>query len=379
MNNQNIVGYISFISKVEKYILQLNDIWLNEDFLITLFKIFNWKYCLSPKKLEILSYYHFYNKKYRSEIQNLAKNFRGNSTKQYLDKLNKKFFDKLINDEMFAIVPGIIHTNSFDNYIIIEEIVRKQHPEQLDGFLLCNYKEILSNYKILSSSRFTQPKRFGEQEIGKRVCRFCNHKLGELNSYTEKTTSFNQKAHAISKSLENYTLFNNEECDCCNKYFGDSIEKDTNIFLKELDTFSRLACIHKNKFYPQNVYKTLCKFALSVIDDDYIKYFKNTISWIRSRKTYNQLPHVINFKINKNNNSELPYMIGEFRYRKNVFAFIIPLSSKESTIFTTSEKLKPWLELFAYPAKSNGSLIAYDFSCFQKTQIGRIINQTQDF
>lgn len=166
----------------------------------------------------------------------------------------------------------------------------------------------------------------GESDKKKRVCRFCG------KSHPE--TSFKQKAHAISESLGNTLLFCNEECDLCNENFSKikqefsnamalfstfnrvrgksgvrslkgqnfSINNKENVIgLKadiEIDTFK-----HNREFKIDieepmlnfsllNIYKCLCKFAISLIDNKYLGSLSKTISWLHLEQPATKLPHV---------------------------------------------------------------------------------------
>ena len=65
-----------------------------------------------------------------------------------------------------------------------------------------------------------------------RVCRFC----GRDNEHTQ----FRQDAHAIPQLLGNRTLFTREECDCCNLFFGSTIEDDLGKWTMPSRTISRI-------------------------------------------------------------------------------------------------------------------------------------------
>ena len=57
----------------------------------------------------------------------------------------------------------------------------------------------------------------GEPQKNKRCCLFC----GKM----EPEASFTQKAHAISESLGNKSIVQNEECDECNNFLEDLSNK----------------------------------------------------------------------------------------------------------------------------------------------------------
>jgi hypothetical protein len=85
----------------------------------------------------------------------------------------------------------------------------------------------------------------GEPDRSKRVCRFCK------NESTDGVT-FKKIAHKCSEG-------------CSDNGPPDSL------LLKSAHDIAEV-----------NIYKCLCKIALSVINDDYLKYFDKTINWIKS-------------------------------------------------------------------------------------------------
>ncbi len=79
-------------------------------------------------------------------------------------------------------------------------------------------KPLLNFYQV-TTTNITKKIHIGESNKDKRVCRFCGR--------TKITgASFQNKAHAISEALGNKTIILNEECDECNSYFDQNIERD---------------------------------------------------------------------------------------------------------------------------------------------------------
>ena len=87
------------------------------------------------------------------------------------------------------------------------------------------------------------------------------------------------------------------------------------------------------KFAEQDVYKSLCKYALSLTPDDKIlREFKDIIDWIKSKKDITNLPIVkvlnsyiffpdrpkLNLYTRKTSNEDLPLMFAEFQYKNFV-------------------------------------------------------------
>ena len=112
------------------------------------------------------------------------------------------------------------------------------------------------------------------------------------------------------------------------------------------------------KYIPQNVYKCLCKYVVSVINKQYLPDFKGTIDWINSTTKYNKLPFVAignaQVKINepylivsirKTKNFNYPYCFALLAITNIAFAFIVPYTSNDKYRFTTSGKYSVFQEM----------------------------------
>lgn len=182
-------------------------------------------------------------------------------------------------------------------------------------------------------------KLYNGANTGSRRCRFCGKVLDESH--------FTKIAHAISVSLGNTKFFCSDECDECNESFGHRLENDiTNFFqvflslyqipkrdgtdrmvrgrnfemqmgndmnnLSEMpilrfhlsdwkDDIPSLHDISKlmnnldlsNKtFVPQNIYKAICKYALSLMPHSLTMHYQKTIEWIKSDSYEVSLPRL---------------------------------------------------------------------------------------
>lgn len=150
------------------------------------------------------------------------------------------------------------------------------------------------------------------------LCRFCGK--------SKPTATFNTKAHAIPEFIGNKELFSYFECDKCNHAFGISIENDFSNYLGAYRTFSQIRGkkkvptyitkadksridmsvdglkIHnyeddsilthdsennsiifhtlKKPYTPIGIYKCLTKMALSIMPDEQLTFFQETVEWI---------------------------------------------------------------------------------------------------
>ena len=255
----------------------------------------------------------------------------------------------------------------------------------------------------------------GESDKTKRICRFCGKSV--------PIVSFSDKSHAISESIGNKSLICNEECDDCNERFSRTIEPDMVNMLGPLLTINAISGKHgirkttgKNfklsldrstatednigtlkfilneefpadveqflqnglnldtsnlSFVPQNIYKCLCKYALSLMDSEYLVHFKETINWINSPTKYCKLPMLATCSTNqtsttpqlliairKNDTVQIPYCIGALLIMNNLFAFILPFANNDRWRFITKAQSLKFLELINFMFKEQNWSLA---------------------
>lgn len=301
-----------------------------------------------------------------------------------------KFFKGIPTNQFFLILAGDVNKDSsLNNYSDINKLVYKinniQYPI-IEGKIPDCYNVYLFGNKKLY---------IGEADKKKRVCRFCKE--------NSSNTTFKNKAHAISESLGNKLLFCNEECDKCNfdfreieddlfniHYFtrslhnmrgkegiqnlkGKSIEIDNknNEYKKGLvsvkTNMSSIDIIdgcdfdisdENLKYSAQNIYRCLCKFAISLIDDSFLKNLSDTILWIRKRKTIINLPPVwrkscsiheqplLGFYVRKKDAlKDLPEFVMKLFVVDTEYLFLFPIIDSKPFLFSESIK-KTFMDIF---------------------------------
>lgn len=215
-----------------------------------------------------------------------------------------------------------------------------------------------------------------------RVCRFCRTGNGIVNSFGVVVT-FKYRSHAFSEALGNKKVINLDECDACNERFSSGIEPALINYLtvfrslyglkgkhgvKKLvgenfvldpsngfdikydgiiDSESKIDHIKtvlnlKETFIPQDLYRCLVKFVLSLVDEKDMIHFTKTLHWINGKfnapilpkisfvqtaSFYTEQPMLCYFQ--RKDESRLPYIIGEFHYADTVFIFIIPFCDND--------------------------------------------------
>ncbi len=112
----------------------------------------------------------------------------------------------------------------------------------------------------------------------------------------------------------------------------------------------------------------MCKYFLSVIDAEHLPYFKKTIEWINGNIQIGNLPKIgemisyhsfaiqprIVTYIRKDEDTGLPFAVGELYFTCKLFVFIIPLSSKDNKDFTNKLDFEKYWETFQHYKKSKG-------------------------
>jgi len=198
-------------------------------------------------------------------------------------------------------------------------------------------------FKLISEFDFSQTNNMEPINLGEENgrCLFC-----DLPYSPEK---FKKKAHAAPEFLGNKNIFFYNECDSCNKHFGDTIERHFDNFLGIKKTFfmcrgkngvsttvldktdhpkqfiefnptfnilqislssdSELVTLneetgesiirHKKKPYnPTWVYKSLVKMALSIMPKDMVGEYIHLANYVI---TGDELPHPITFDVDEYN------------------------------------------------------------------------------
>lgn len=323
---------------------------------------------------------------------------------KYNDKLsrlvcdNKRYMQlqaalrNIPNGSKFIICTGCIE-DSIEIYKL-RNIVRNLNGLAKDD-LPNTINDISKNYhfQLYDGSAKKRMTYIGEKEKTKRICRFCGRSVPK--------TTFNSKSHAISETLGNKNIICSEECDDCNSRFGKTIEESiTNMYSYILSLYGikgKNGCrktigrnfqlsndslngtpgiemqidgltIDENniqeslksipqldastlKYIPQNIYKCLCKYVLSVIDSKYIPHFQTTIDWINESVCYRKLPNIKSCQlstlstapilcvfIRKNNDYSFPFCFASLDIANIRHMFIVPFSNMDKYSFTTENK-----------------------------------------
>lgn len=301
---------------------------------------------------------------YRSEVSidnNLISFLMNKDIKKWSEKYmqssndfnnEKKIISKLKSIAMGSYI--IIHDDGFSNSELLSgaTFINEIYVDDFIGYFLklvnenkttvkeslsesikyANHLSRNSEYEVVVSlsSKTEGYNGFIESRTNSEGCRFC----GGVES---ESTSFRMKAHAFPESLGNKNLFNNDECDTCNKLFSKLESKLSLYLIKEkvsngiigkkpnpkevfnegyvrycslgkefvIDDISNLRVIDSNtslinftsitKIQDKDIIKGLLKLVLSVSNRN-SPYYNFTLNLLMDEMYEQFMPSVVRFK-----------------------------------------------------------------------------------
>lgn len=302
---------------------------------------------------------------------------------------------------------------------------------------MCETDNTSIDYKVL----MFDPEKFPGKVIngkkdGQRRCRFCGRTLDEQH--------FTKEAHAISIALGNTKFICADECDECNEKFGRRLENDVTIFFQvflslyqvpkrngkgrqitgrnfemqwcnEPNPFSDhpLLQFHardwkdenipevislikdfdlSNKtFVPQNVYKAICKYALSLMPHSLTLHYQKTIEWIQSDTFEHSLPNIkiasfgrngnepiIALFLRKIDNKHFPTCIASLCVANIHLFYILPFSDESESTEQDNILFDSFWRQFTKVAAGIDPYEDYDLSHMERTRFKLEIDLTTE-
>lgn len=253
-------------------------------------------------------------------------------------------------------------------------------------------QSLLENYDLFTP-RTDIRVTIGNSRKDNRICRFCGGRLAS-------GSSFSKVAHAIPEALGNKSIVLGDECDECNKYFGDNIEphliESFDIYRAFLGVkgksgvpnlkYTKGEITHKDgipvviakrieftengifvdlggsrKLTPAKLYRALCKITLSVIGDQDLIGLEDTLDWVRNDYPQTQVPKVgitiiktapddsivsVAVFTRKTEDCSLPHVVTEFRFGSFVYVYILPFSRKDKLKFLSDSEFQRFWSSF---------------------------------
>jgi hypothetical protein len=112
----------------------------------------------------------------------------------------------------------------------------------------------------------------------------------------------------------------------------------------------------------QNIYKTLCKFFLSAVRNEFLPHFEETFKWINGEVLQLQLPKVgiwysfdefltqpnILTVVRKSDDQEIPFAVGEFHFLFLRYVFILPCTNTDCFNYLSSDQFEVFLNTFIH-------------------------------
>lgn len=330
-----------------------------------------------------------------------------------INRLSDYFDKRLQPDEWFyiALNQEISHGEKDKIILTLKNMVATDAERALNESATASLQEMRKVYKV-SVFNGQSTTRIGEPDKLKRVCRYCHKSIPE--------TSFKEIAHTISEALGNKSIITNDECDNCNHRFGDTLEQDFlsifdlprllfNIrgkngeahkfigdnYILEKDSAGKLSISYTmvegeqtpselpdhlqlkphRKFPPQNTYKTLCKYAIGVLDNLTLTHLERTRKWLLGETeekclpkiaciTYSHIfphPQIMTYVRHDDSRTDLPHVVVEMRIMDLGFIYIMPFSDKDVYDFTDKKIYENFWSFFEIYSKVSGWIFS-DYS-----------------
>lgn len=332
---------------------------------------------------------------FRAKINSVIQKYKTFEPK--IQQINTYFKDLKDNEYFFIFLNNTIHKQqSFHLFNYLSALQEGEDFEKMTKKMDNLFGVLMDSYEMFAFNENTKNK-IGELDKSKRICRYCNKRSPEV--------SFRKVAHSISEALGNKKIITNDECDACNEKFGKGIENDLILYLNLYRVFFGIRGkngvpkfkgknfeIENNeiikikqilsdeeindpnrddfqmkletteKITIQNIYKSLSKYALGVIDRAQIANFRDTIEWINGKKNIDNLPKIailtsdylfsthpqLMVYLRKTKDNKLPYAVAEFRFACLTFVYIIPNSNKDTTDFTQDNNFEYFWNFFKH-------------------------------
>ncbi len=340
-------------------------------------------------------------------------------------------FKSIKDNEYFLVLPNFVDESLKNKMYLIyylKALNSCSSEEEISNYLNTQFESFnslfeleLEKYDIQSFGETSKRTYIGTKPtISEGACRFCKLTVKD-------GAKFSQEAHTISEAFGNKKIFTSDECDVCNGNFGDDIEPHLIKYLdihrtyyqlkgkngvptlkfkngqvsvekiKEGDQEVRRLVIASSDVFEsengmdvtlgsftqvnrQKIFKSLCKYTLSVLDVEDLKNFEKTIKWIRSEpevgeddpqlsiamiymQEYSSHPHFTVYKRKDDTETSLPHVVVELTIGTLLILFILPFSSKDTTHFHIEQDFEKLHGVFIKYKLAKDQFSFEDLSC----------------
>lgn len=304
--------------------------------------------------------------------------------------------------------------DSMQNGRSLEEMMKRDHDL---------FDDLLANYQIHANDGSGRVE-IGPKNKAMRICRYCHKGIPD--------TKFDEVAHTISEGFGNKGIITNDECDACNGYFGQEVEPalieyldffrvfygvqgkngkihhkyggnyemvkedDGNLKLDVVVSDEKIASMPAEKLGPlilkshravakQDIYRSLVKYALGILQPELMGEFANTIEWLLGNKVIDKLPlarlevtaqykeqPAVAVMIRTSGETTLPYAVSEIHIMNNRFLIIIPMCDERDVPFLDNSYWDKFVNVFKMYGARNWQL--QDFSEKEKKVLTMNVN-----
>ncbi|MFU0383754.1 HNH endonuclease, partial [Acinetobacter baumannii] len=303
------------------------------------------------------------------------------------------------------------------NSLNSDEEVNQYMQTHMEGFNSL-FDDLLEKYNIAVFGETERRTVIGQKPTKEHgVCRFCK-------SPVDENTTFRKVAHTISEALGNKSIVTADECDTCNERFGRDYEPHLIQYLDILRVYygtrgkkgiphlkfkNGQVFQHKQEGSEENsiviasqdivetenglivslsanqkvnklkIFKSLCKYAISVLPAKELPAFESTIEWLFSDpeigeekqqfhiakmygQSYAEHPELTLYTRISDTDPEWPHVVADFKLGTLHLIFILPFSKKDASTFNLETDFQKLSQLFRHYQKFEDQIIFENLS-----------------
>lgn len=351
-------------------------------------------------------------KSHENNLPKLIDAYKGMNMPQ-LNALPSLFLKEIGMDNYYAITMNR-QLDTGETMALMNQLDSMQNGRSLEEMMkrdLELFGDLLANYQIHANDGLERIE-IGPKDKVKRICRYCHKGIPD--------TQFDEVAHTISEGFGNKGIITNDECDECNSYFGQEVEPalieyldffrvfygvqgkkgkihhkyggnyemvktdDDNLKLDVVASDEEIASMPAEKpgslklkshqaVAKQDIYRSLVKYALGILQPEYMSEFGNTVEWLLGNRVIEKLP-LVRFEVSAQYNEQptvavmirtsgettLPLAVSEINIMNIRFLIIIPMCDERDVPFLDNSYWDKFVNVFKMYRARNWQL--QDFS-----------------